>query len=171
MASYLTIQPLEDGDSFPRLKGKTLSGRKVLFPKHVEGKISILIFYFYQEARPQVQKWCSKLMESYGKRKDVACYEVLMARDYARLYGFIFDHKLKRLIPRKRRDNVVTYYGKLEKYYYHFNVNSLTDCYLFMLDKAGKVRLSAEGPMTQHKRDQINAKIEELSAQDQLMPE
>jgi hypothetical protein len=138
-------------------------------PNDVQGKISILIFYFYQEARPQVQAWYNTLLSNYGKRQDIISIEVPMVRDYARLYSFILDRKLKRLIPRKRHENVVIYYGKLEKYYYYFNVDSLTDCYVFLLDKTGRVSLSTCGEITQEKIEQISTKLEELSGQDQLM--
>jgi len=163
VASYLTIQPLAEGDKLPSIPGKTLSGRKITLPSDVQGKISILIFYFYQEARPQVQAWYNTLLNKYGKRQDIISIEVPMIRDYARFYGFILGRKLKRLIPRKSHENVVIYYGKLEKYYYYFNVDSLTDCYVFVLDKTGRVRLSTCGEMTPEKMEQVSTKLEELS--------
>ena len=163
MASFLTIQPLVPGDKFPSIPGKLLSGQKISLPHDVQGKVSILVIYFYQEAHRQVQEWSNLLMKKYGKRNDLICIEMLMVRDYAYLYSFILDRKLKRLVPRKRHENVVMYYGKLEKYYYYFNVDNLTDCYVFVLDKTGNVKLAKCGEMTLEKMGHIHEKIEELS--------
>ncbi len=168
MASYLTIQPLKEGDIFPEICGKTLGSRKVMLPGKMRGKFSIMIFYFYQEARPQAQTWYNSLNSIYGKRKDMILLEVPMIRDYARLYSFILDRKLKWLTPRKKHENVVLYYGKLEKYYYHFNVNNLTDCYVFVLDKEGKVITSAYGEVNPEKLQQVNTKLEASTPQNQL---
>jgi hypothetical protein len=168
VASYLTIQPLKEGDIFPEISGKTLAGRKIMLPTKMRGKISIMIFYFYQEARPQAQAWYNLLITTYNTRKDIILLEVPMIRDYARLYSFILDRKLKWLTPRKKHENVVLYYGKLEKYYYHFNVNNLTDCYVFVLDKEGKVCTSVCGEVTPEKLQQISTKLETPTTQDQL---
>lgn len=170
MASFLTTQALVPGDKFPDVLGKSLSGRKISLPHDVQGKISILVVYFYQEARPQVQEWHNLLLKKYGKCDDLICIEMLMVRDYAYLYSFILDRKLKRIIPRRRHENVLLYYGKLERYYYYFDVNNLADCYVFMLDKKGKVCLSDFGSVTQEKTDKIAIKLEELADQRQFTP-
>lgn len=164
MASYLSIQPLKRGDRFPEIQGKTLSGQKIHLPHDLNGKPSILIIYFYRDTRVQVKPWNERLHEKYGKYKNVNCLEVPMFQDYARLYGFVLDRKLKQIIPHKRHENVAVYYGKLGKYYYHFDVNSLTDCYVYLLDASGKVRATAVGEFTEDKFEQITGTLETLYA-------
>lgn len=65
-------------------------------------------------------------------------------------------------IQKKLHDNVLTYYGSLSDYYKYFGVDDKKTCYLFLLDKEGKVQLMKKGKANPESMKELRVKTDLL---------
>ncbi len=164
MISYLTIQPLDKGDIFPEFHGKTLTNQKLVFPGNLKGKIGLLFFTFMREGHNQVDSWLTPIQKKYSDLPDLNHFSVSMVREYNKLHRFVLNRSFRWFIPKENRTNTVFYSGKLEKFYCYFNVNSLSDCYVFLLDRDNKIQYVECGSANSEKLRDIFLVINKLTA-------
>jgi hypothetical protein len=134
------------GRRFPEVTGESLARRKVTLPDAAKGRVTVIIAAFARQAQGRIDTWARPLLERYGDEGPVRYYELPMISGwYSWMSGFI-DGGMRRGVPKPLHDNVVTYYGSLDRYFEAFDVTDKGDCYLFVLDGEGIVRHTARGP-------------------------
>ncbi|WP_461631550.1 hypothetical protein [Labilibaculum euxinus] len=144
---------LKSGDLFPEIKGELLSSKMVTLPDHCKGKVSVLIIAFKRGTQAQVDTWTKPLMKEFSIRNDFRFIEVPMISNFYSWLSHYIDNGMRGGIAKPMHKNVMTYYGPLDSYYDYFDVQDKKLCYLFLLDKEGRIQFLTKG----------EAKPEELS--------
>lgn len=72
------------------------------------------------------------------------------------------DNGMRSGIAESMHQNVMTYYGPLGDYYDYFDVQDKKLCYLFLLDREGKIQFISKGEATSSKLAQLIQKIKSL---------
>jgi len=133
------------GTQFPELRGKTLSGKEMVFPGSVEGFVTFLALAFERQAQAQVDSWVEPFAHAFGGAKWCAFFEVpMLAGGWKLLAGYI-DGGMRGGIPADRHDHVVSYYGKLGFYTGALRMNGRSLCHCFLLDRKGIIRWTGKG--------------------------
>ena len=149
---------------FPRLEGESLSGKKVVFPDSVKGKVVILIAAFERDTQKKIDSWAKPILEKYDESGgEVQYYEVPMIGGwFAKMMSGVIDAGMRGGVPKKLHNYVVTYYGDLDDYLQQFGVDDKSNCYLFVLDKNGVVRYTEKGAADNQKLKELYQEIDKL---------
>ncbi len=145
LTPVLFAQKLQIGESFPEITGELLSYKKITIPEHCKGKVSILIVAFKRGTQPQIDSWTTPLMQEFSNNSDFRFLEIPMISNfYSWISGYI-DNGMRGGIVESMHKNVMTYYGPLDTYFTYFGVEDKKLCYLFLLDREGKIQFLANG--------------------------
>lgn len=157
-----TNKKLTIGDSFPTIKGKLLSSKKISIPDHCKGKVSVIIIAFKRETQTQVNTWTQPLMKEFGMHEDFRFIEIPMISSFFNWMSGYIDNGMRKGIVPSMHKNVMTYYGPLNSYYKYFDVNNKKLCYVFLLDRNGNILLIDKGEAQERNLLLLTNKIKEL---------
>lgn len=157
-----TIKPLEVGDKFPSISGSLLSSKKITLPEHCSQKIAVLIVAFKRGTQPQIDTWIKPLMKEFSMYDDFRFIEIPMISNFYSWMSNYIDNGMRKGIVPSMHKNVMTYYGPLSDYYTYFDVDDKTKCYVFLLDKTGKIQYKIKGKADSHQLTLISEKIKSL---------
>ena len=133
------------GMQFPELRGKTLSGKEMVFPGSVGGLVIFLVIAFERNAQAQVDSWVEPFAKAFGGAKECAFFEVPMLAGGWKLFAGYIDGGMRSGIPAHRHDHVITYYGKLGLYTGALRMKDRSLCHCFLLDRKGIIRWTGKG--------------------------
>ena len=126
---------VEDADLFPRLKGKTLTGKEVTFPDDLQNEVNILILVFKREAQKVVDTWAGLILSEYEPKPNISYHEVPMMSIVYKPISSQIDKWMKGGIPGDYHENTVTFYGDRSPYMKQLGMTDKDSCYVFVLDK------------------------------------
>ncbi len=136
---------LKSGDLFPEIKGELLSSKAITLPDHCKGKVSVLIIAFKRGTQNQIDTWTQPLMKEFSICSDFRFIEVPMISNFYSWLSHYIDNGMRGGIAEPMHKNVMTYYGPLNSYYDYFDVQDKKLCYLFLLDKEGRIQFLTKG--------------------------
>ena len=145
---------------FPRLEAETLSGDKLIFPEATKGKYAFILVAFKRQTQGEVDSWLNPFIEEFGNSESVTFYEIPMISGSWKLISSWIDSGMRSGIPEFKHDHVATYYGSLDKYYKHFDVEDTGTVYVFFLDKEGNIIYNTSGPANNDKFNELKSIVE-----------
>ncbi|MPQ47681.1 hypothetical protein GCQ56_11770 [Marinifilum sp. N1E240] len=140
-----TVDKLKLGDTFPNLNGELLSSKKISLPDHCKGKVSILIVAFKRGTQTQIDTWAKPLLHEFSMMEDFRFIEIPMISNFYSWISSYIDNGMRKGIVPSMHKNVMTYYGPLSDYYKYFDVADKKLCYLFLIDRTGKIQFLEKG--------------------------
>ncbi|MBN2598232.1 hypothetical protein [Labilibaculum sp.] len=150
---------LKPGDFFPEIKGKLLSSKMITLPDHCKGKVSVLILAFKRGTQAQIDTWTKPLMKEFSINNDFRYIEVPMISSFYNWLSHYIDNGMRSGIAKPMHQNVMTYYGSLNPYFDCFDVQDKKLCYLFLLDKEGKIQFLTKG---EAKPDELSVLLQKI---------
>lgn len=138
--SAQTVKKLEIGDQFPTIHGELLSHKEVSLPDHCRGKVSLLIVAFKRGTQPQIDTWTKPVLKEFSMYDEFRFIEIPMISNFYSWISNYIDNGMRKGIVPSMHKNVMTYYGSLSDYYTYFGVEDKKLCYVFLLDKQGKIQ-------------------------------
>lgn len=155
-------EKLRTGDLFPVIKGELLSYKKITLPEHCKGKVSVLVIAFKRATQTQVDTWTKPLLQEFNTQDDFRFIEVPMISNFYSWVSNYIDNGMRSGIIESMHKNVMTYYGPLGSYFKYFEVENKKLCYLFLLDKEGKVQFITKGESNPEDLEILLQKTKEL---------
>ncbi|WP_421920133.1 hypothetical protein [Marinifilum sp.] len=149
--SAQTTKKLDVGDHFPTIEGELLSSKKISLPEHCKGKISLLIVAFKRGTQAQIDTWTKAILQEFGMQEEFRFIEIPMISNFYSWISNYIDNGMRKGIVQSMHQNVMTYYGPLDDYYKYFGVDDKKQCYVFLLDRKGKIRFIDKGEAESHK--------------------
>jgi hypothetical protein len=161
----LTIQTQDIvGKKFPTISATTLSGDQIIFPDELDKDANIVILAFEEWAQKDVDTWAGFILKHYNIDEEINYYELpMMSKFYSWLSGWI-DGGMKNGIDVDLHDNVATFYGERKSYFETLGVEDLNTCYIYLIDKNGKIIFAAEGALNEKNCNEMQQKIQLLQA-------
>ena len=138
----------EEATQFPQLKAETLNREKIVFPDDLTADINILILVFEQQAQRVVDTWAGMILKEFEPQSHISYYEIPMISTLYKPIAWQVDNWMRDGIPEDFHDNTATFYGNRKPYFKGLQMDKKDSCYLFIVDKAGKIRFRLEGPKT-----------------------
>jgi hypothetical protein len=130
---------------FPKVTGRSLNGMNVTLPDSAAGKIALIIMAFVRQPAGVVDSWLAPFENEFGA-DPYTFYEIPMLKGiWAKTISGIIDEGMRKGIPEKMHNNVVSYYGNTEAYCSLLEINDKSLCYTFLLDKYGTIRWRGQG--------------------------
>ena len=136
------------GTKFPTISAETLAGTQLTLPDAAEGNITLIVIAFKREAQAQLDSWLRPYLQEFGTKPDFTFYEIPMLALYWKLMSWMIDSGMRSGIEVKKHNNVMTYYGNINKYRRALDLEDLTRGYVFLLDPGGVIRWQGQGYST-----------------------
>jgi hypothetical protein len=134
-------KPLAVRDSFPRLEGEFLSGRKAILPDAASGKFALVLLGFTYQSRFSVESWAEHVRTAFAQRGNATFFEVPVLGGFARLGKWFIDSGMRAGTPKDLHDNVITVWGDVDRWktFMGFTSAAQDDAYLVLIDPNGRV--------------------------------
>ncbi len=158
------------GKQFPDMNAETAEDKKVLLPKDVNGKYTLLGLAYYKKAEDELNTWFSPIFEKFvrkdtgglfeGMGYDVNVYFVPMFTGVnAAATGTAKKKALKNIDP-QLLPNILFYKGELKVYKEALDFEKKDTPYFFVLNAVGKIVYATSGKFTDKKLDDVESVIE-----------
>ncbi len=134
------------GDNLPPLRGKLLSGKRIVLPDAVRGREVLLMLGFTYHSRHDVETWGNRFRRDFGSDTVLAYFEIPVIGGAGRLAQPFINRGMRRGTPRELHDHVITVYGGAGDWKRRVGYSEHDVAYLLLLDRAGRVAWRAHGP-------------------------
>lgn len=133
--------PLTVGDSFPRLEGEFLTGRKAVLPDAASGKFALVLMGFTYQSRFSVESWAEHVRPAFSRRQGATFFEVPVLGGLARLGKWFIDSGMRSGTPKDLHEHVITVWGDVDRWkaLMKFSDAAQNDAYLALMDQNGRV--------------------------------
>jgi len=132
------------GKKFPKIKGRALSGKKMILPNDVEGEAILVGVAFKREAQEMLDSWANYFDILCEGKRDI--YELpIIESSLWKIFSGLIDRGMKSGIPQEMHDNVITHYGNASDLKKKLEIVDEDLGYVFLLDKEGKILFKGEG--------------------------
>ncbi len=156
-----------EGERFPRVEGKSLSGKEVVIPDDVEGEAILIGVAFERDAQEMLDSWTHYFNALCEGKKDI--YELPMIEGSLwKIFSGFIDRGMKSGIPEERHDKVVTYYGDTSDVKEKLEIEDKSLGYVFLLDEEGKVLFKGEGYADEEGKEELLKHIKKVCAPEEM---
>ena len=133
--------------AFPRLRGMSLSRKRMIIPEDLEGNINLVLVAFRRHHQRDVDEWLHDLGDIEERIEDLCIYEVPLLVRYPRFYRRWIDDGMRSGIPDpETRDRTITVYTDRRRFLDHFDLPDESQILVALLDGKGAVVWSHVGP-------------------------
>ena len=123
--------------SFPSVRGKTLSGNSIQLPDHFKGEVVLLLLGFVQNSQFDIDRWLIGLDQRGVKIK---IYEIPTIKGFwPSLFKNQIDNGMRKGIPEELWKIVITIYKDGEKVQKLFGNKNPNNARVILLNEDGKI--------------------------------
>src|SRR6187402_2710370 len=158
------------GKMFPDMEAESFEDKKVMLPKDVAGKYTLLGLAYSKKSEDELNSWFQPVFEKFiqkttglmaGFGYDVNVYFVPMFTGVnAAAQGTAKKKAIKNIDP-QLLPYILFYKGELKTYKEALDFEKKDIPYFFVLDSDGKIVYATSGKFSQDKLDKIEESIEE----------
>ncbi len=162
------LSPLLGGDAsligkpFPVIETKTLQGEDISLPSDSNNDATVIMIAFEQKTQLKINSWTDTLFQRYDINSEISFYEVPMISGFYSFMSGIIDGGMRGGIIKSLHDNVATFYGDREPYKQVLNITDMSECYLFVVDREGKIVYHDTGYSDFQKINRLFAKLDQM---------
>jgi hypothetical protein len=132
-------------ETFPRLKGATLSDKQIVLPDDAHGKIALLVIGFTRKSSQATRAWGQRFNKDFGNDQRYVRYQVAVLEDVPKLIRGMVTSGIRRDIPAGEQEHfVIVVNGEADlKRFMAYSVPD--EAYLLLLDAKGAVQWRGHG--------------------------
>ena len=151
---------MEQQRRFPRLVAETLSGRKLVLPDSLDGKLALVLLAFRRHAQPVVDSWVGPAQRRYGSCHEFTWFELpMLAGGWRTISGFI-DGGMRSGIDQAHHDHVATFYGDSRRHCEALAIRDPNTAHACLIDGDGTVHWMASGWATNRKLEELYSALD-----------
>lgn len=145
---------------FPRLVAETLTGRTLVIPDSLDGRIALIVLAFRRHAQPAVDSWLKPVARRYPDGPTLCWYELpMLGGGWRTVAGFI-ESGMRSGIDPASHDRVATYYGDSRRVRDILPIDDHDTAHAFLLDETGVVIWSESGWAGRRRLDELFSLID-----------
>lgn len=154
------------GESFPQIKGETVTDKKIRVPDDTRGKYTLIGMAFSRQSEEELQSWFEPVYNSFLQDSGVAGLFADFAYD-VNVYFIPMFGGLKKAaagsakkevldkIDSRLHPHILFYVGEVRSYRDALGLDERDQPYFFVLDEEGEIAYATEGAYTDHKMEEI----------------
>lgn len=150
------------GKPFPTIETNTLDGSPIKLPDDSNRDATIIMLAFEQKTQFKIDSWADTLFNRYDINTNLGYYEIPMISGFYSFMSGVIDGGMRGKITSTLHDNVATFYGDREPYKKALNITDMSECYLYVVDRNGKIVHYETGYSDFQKLNRLFAVIDEL---------
>jgi ATP10 protein len=147
--------------AFPSIKAKTLLGDYIEFPNITKNKNTLVCIAFNDNGKEKFDTWMNTIPSKY-KDSTVIFYELALIKNAPKIFRDTIEKGMRKGSPKELHGQLANYYGKIESYKKALYMQDEDSCYVFLLDKAGKIQFSVEGATNNENLEMLDKTIKKL---------
>lgn len=133
----------------PGIEGESFTGRKVILPGAVRGKVAVLIFGFTKASKEPTSAWTDKIQSDLGSRSGFEMYQLPVLEDVPRFIRGMVISSMKKGVRENMRDHFVPILQGESELRKLVSYQEKDDAYLVILDATGRVIHQTHGPFSE----------------------
>jgi putative protein-disulfide isomerase len=154
--------------SFPAISIKNLKNKNTSLPLVCEEKASIICLLFTDRGRPVLNPWTETILKEMDS-DEVNLVELAMLGGGLKVLRNTIENGMRREVDSTFHQNYNTYFGKTKAYKKDLKMKDKNSCYIFLLDKEGKIQYTSDGYINDEKWKTLELKVDEINS-DKLLP-
>jgi hypothetical protein len=149
----LCVGVLHAQRSVPNIQGETLSGKKLSLPGDAGTESSLLIIGFTHGSQAQTKAWGLRVRDRYP------AWSIAVLEDVPRLVRGMVSHGIKGSVPKEQYDRFLLVYHGEKELKQAAGFDRPDDAYLLVIDRAGAIRWSFHGAVSDEAVEQIGRQM------------
>lgn len=159
------------GKQFPEMEAETVEDKKVMLPKDVKGKYTLLGMAYSKKAEDELNSWFSPVFEKFVRKNtgslfegmgyDVHVYFVPMFTGVSAAATATAKKKALKNVDPQILPNILFYKGELKTYKEALDFEKKDTPYFFVLDAEGKIVYATSGKFSNKKLDEVEELIQD----------
>jgi putative protein-disulfide isomerase len=145
---------------FPSITVKNLKAEEIILPKSALNKPTFICILMKDEGRPVAASWTKNILEKYPKQ-EVNLYEVSLLPKGLKILRGTIEKGMKKDVDASFHNNYTTFFGDVKSYKSALKIVDDNSCYVYLLDKSGKIKASTDGYASAEKADDLFAHVGE----------
>jgi putative protein-disulfide isomerase len=142
---------------FPAITVKNLKSDEILLPKNAGEKPTFICILMKDEGRPVAASWTKSILEKYPKQ-EVNVYEISLLPKGLKILRGTIEKGMRKDVDTNFHANYTTFFGDIKRYKSALKIMDDNSCYVYLLDKMGKIKASADGYASAEKANALFAK-------------
>ncbi len=133
----------------PRIGGESLSGRHVILPDAVSGRVAVLVLGFTKASKTPTTAWGARIETDFASNPEFVLYQLPVLEDVPGIIRGMVISSIKKSVPEKQRDHFVPVLhgeGELRKL---VSYKEQDDAYLIVLDRKGSIVYQMHGALSE----------------------
>jgi len=136
--------------SFPIIKGKTLAGKRMTFPRDYAGKQVFVLLGFQEHHKSEAEGWIDFFESRFFDYDTIRYFAVPMIGPS--FLNFVKYQVIRKNVLDRRYPHVLVYPKCLSRILKSLSVNGKNDLLLYLLNKSGQIIWSDQGRITPDKQ-------------------
>jgi hypothetical protein len=150
------------GQQIPQIEEQNLSGRRVVLPDAVSGKVAVLILGFTRASKELSTAWNNKLQRDLANTPDIEVCSMPVLEEVPGFVRGMVISGIKKGVPETQRDHFVPVLHHEAEWKKLVNYQEQDDAYMVVLDRKGNVSYQLHGPPSEQNYSQLRQHVEEL---------
>jgi len=150
------------GQSVPAVNAESLSGKKIVLPDAVHGKVSVFIVGFSRKSKDPTGAWMKKLRQAYAQDADVIIYQVAHLEGAPRFIRGMIVSGMKKGVPPDQQDSLLVLYEKQDEWKRWVNFSAADDGYVVVCDRSAQAVWRTHNPVNEADFEQLKNQVLQL---------
>ena len=159
-AAQPDADPLHAGELFPKISGKTLTGKLLELPAAATGKPAVVVFSFSKTAGKDARSWNEHIARDFSNA--VPGYQVIVMESVPKLFRGMAMSGIKSSMPLSQQDRTIVLYQDEKLWKLRLVVTDNNQAYVVLLGPDGRVRWSNSATYSDSEYARLKHEIELL---------
>lgn len=154
------------GESFPQIKGETVTDKKIRVPDDTRGKYTLIGMAFSKQSDEELQSWFqpvyTRFLQDAGNAGlfsefayDVNVYFIPMFSGLKKAAAGSAKKKALKKVDAGLQPHILFYVGEIKSYRDALGLEEKDQPYFFVLDKQGNIVYATEGAYSDSKMEEV----------------
>jgi hypothetical protein len=146
-AVLLSVSSTLSAQALPVVHGTSVSGRPVILPNQVKGKIAVLVIGFSRGSSAPTGAWAARLKTDFERNPNVAIFRLPFLEEVPRMFRGLATSGVNKSAGSSDRDTVVLVFESEAAFKRLVKYSKPNDAYILVVDRTGQIRLLSSGDL------------------------
>lgn len=152
--------PIHAGEQFPKISGKTLTGKLLELPTAANGKPAVVVFSFSRTAGKDAHIWNEHVSRAFSNA--VPGYDVIVMESVPKLFRGVATSGIRSSMPLSMQDRTIVLYQDEKLWRQRLAASDNKRAYVVLLESDGRLRWSNSGTYSDSEYARMKNEIERL---------
>jgi len=148
--------------NLPQTTAETLSGKQLVLPDAVHGKVTVLIVGFTRKSSTASRAWGERLAKDYGSDNRLATYQLAVLEDVPKFIRGFVAGGIRESVPKGMQDKFLLLYQQEKAWKAFVGFEGPDEAYLLLLDSSGNLAWRTHGVFSEIEYSALREHVDRL---------